>query len=63
LSGKRKCIMPITRQDSNENKKPDKKKSAEKIDGVIAAVMATDRVTREGNKAKSVYEKGGFKTV
>ena len=47
------------RQDSNKNIKPDKKKSAEKIDGVICAVMATDRITRTGNTTDSIYETRG----
>ena len=36
------------RMDSNEQIKPDKKKSTEKIDGIVAAIMALDRLNRKG---------------
>jgi len=38
--------------------KPDKKKSTEKIDGVVATVMALDRAVVNGYDANSVYDDG-----
>lgn len=37
----------VTTSDSNGNIKPDRKKSSEKIDGIVAAVMAVAAATRE----------------
>ena len=43
------------------NIKPDKEKSTEKIDGVVATVMALDRAIRCGNDAgESVYDGRGI---
>lgn len=50
----------VVRQDPAGNIKPDKAKSTEKIDGVVAAVMALDRATRHEEPAKSVYEGRGL---
>ena len=36
----------VVYQDANENIKPDKKKSREKIDGIIATILALDRAQR-----------------
>ncbi|MBO8169973.1 MAG: terminase large subunit [Thermoanaerobacteraceae bacterium] len=44
------------------NKKPDKANSQGKIDGIVAAIMALDRVMRHENKP-SVYETRGVRTV
>ena len=42
------------------NIKPDKEKSTEKIDGVVATVMALDRAIRCGNESReSVYDGRG----
>ena len=46
-------------QDPAGNVKPDKKKSRERIDGVVAGIMALDRAVRHGS-GKSVYEQRGF---
>ena len=46
-------------QDPAGNVKPDKKKSREKIDGMVAGIMALDRAVRHGS-GKSVYEQRGF---
>ena len=44
-------------QDAAGNLKPSKAKSREKIDGIVAAIMALDRATRHDPEAgKSVYE-------
>lgn len=46
------------------NVKPDKAKSAEKIDGVAAAVMALDAAINPGeHDEESAYERGGLTTV
>ncbi len=44
------------------NIKPDKQKSTEKIDGVVALIMALDRAIRNGNtpSAGSVYDSRGL---
>lgn len=45
----------VTLSDSAGNVKPDKAKSRQKIDGMVAAIMALDRATRNGH-GKSAYE-------
>ena len=43
------------------NIKPDKEKSTEKIDGVVATIMALDRAIRCGlNNVESVYDEWGI---
>jgi len=47
--------------DSAGNIKPSKKKSTEKIDGIVALVMALDRAIRVGNvSTSSVYDERGL---
>lgn len=50
------------RTDPAGNIKPDKEKSTERIDGVVATIMALDRAIRCGNgdSLKSVYEDRGL---
>jgi phage terminase large subunit-like protein len=48
------------RTDPAGNIKPDKEKSTEKIDGVVALVMALDRAMKNGNGGTSVYDDRGF---
>ena len=49
------------KQDPAGNIKPDKEKSTEKIDGVVATVMALDRAIRCGNESgESVYDGRGI---
>ncbi|KXL53894.1 phage terminase [Anaerotignum neopropionicum] len=49
------------RTDPAGNIKADKEKSTEKIDGVIATIMALDRAIRGGNNAgASVYDDRGL---
>ena len=48
--------------DEAGNFKPDKKKSIERIDGVVAMIMALDGWLRNPN-VKSIYESQGVKTV
>ena len=42
--------------------KPSKKKSVERIDGIVALIMALDRATRHA-PFKSVYEEHGMLTL
>ena len=49
----------VIRQDVNGNKRPDKMKSSEKIDGIVAAIMALDRCIRHENTG-SVYDERGL---
>ncbi len=47
--------------DASGNIKPSKKKSTEKIDGVVALIMALDRAVRVGNvSTESVYDSRGL---
>ena len=49
------------RQDPAGNIKPDKQKSTEKIDGIVALIMAPDRAIRDGGKpSDSVYNGRGL---
>lgn len=51
--------MAVT-MDAAENIKPDKKKSTERIDGMVALIMALDRAIRHKDKIKSVYDERGI---
>ena len=46
--------------DSNENLKPDKNKSAERIDGIVAMIMAIGRALIATPPMGSVYEERGL---
>lgn len=46
--------------DAEGNEKPSKRRSADKIDGVVAAAMAVGRLTAERDEAASVYDERGF---
>ena len=49
------------RTDPAGNIKPDKQKSTEKIDGVVATIMALDRAIRNGGTpSNSVYDTRGL---
>ncbi|WP_373844758.1 terminase large subunit [Clostridium sp.] len=50
------------RTDPAGNIKPDKSKSTEKIDGVVALVMALDRAIRRENK-ENVYQRRGMRSL
>lgn len=52
----------VVDQDPAGNVKPNKKKSREKIDGIVAGLMALDRAVRHV-AAGSVYEERGIKTL
>ena len=45
-------------KDAADNWKPSKKKSIERIDGIVALIMALDRATRN-SPLGSVYDIGG----
>ena len=49
----------VMRQDPAGNIKPDKEKSVEKIDGIVASIMALDRCIRNGTSSGSVYDERG----
>lgn len=53
----------VVEQDPAGNIKPSKSKSTEKIDGVVAAIMATDRALRVHEEQASVYEERGILTI
>lgn len=51
-------------QDAAGNVKPDKKKSREKIDGIVSTVMGLDRLVRNaGQKKESVYAQRGLRVL
>ncbi len=52
----------VVRTDPAGNVKPDKEKSREKIDGIVAGIMGLDRALRNASKpVKSVYETRGIR--
>jgi phage terminase large subunit-like protein len=50
----------VARQDPAGNIKPDKSKSKQRIDGIVAGIMAIDRATRY---TVSVYEERGIMEI
>jgi len=50
----------VVSTDPAGNVKPNKARSREKIDGIVAGTMALDRAIRHGNENKSVYEGRGL---
>lgn len=50
----------FVRKDPAGNIKPDKEKSTEKIDGVIATIMALDRAVKHTGVCDSVYDERGL---
>jgi len=53
----------VVRQDPAGNIKPDKEKSPEKIDGVVALIIAQSRAIATPPKGRSVYETRGVMTI
>ena len=53
----------VVRSDPAGNLKPDKQRSVEKIDGVVAAIMALDTATRAQPVRRSAYEDRGMEVV
>ena len=50
----------VMRQDPAGNIKPDKEKSTEKIDGIVALIMGLDRCIRNAGSTASVYDQRGI---
>jgi len=51
----------VVRQNATGDIRPDKEKSTEKIDGIVAAIMALDCCIRHKNDSiGSVYEERGI---
>ena len=50
----------VMHQDPAGNIKPDKEKSVEKIDGIVATIMALDRCIRNRDNESSVYDNRGI---
>lgn len=50
----------VMRQDPAGNIKPDKEKSVEKIDGIVALIMGLDRCIRHQGEGGSVYDDRGI---
>jgi phage terminase large subunit-like protein len=50
----------VVNPDSNGNVKPEKGKSADKIDAAVSAVMALALAMRSGNEQQSVYQSRGL---
>jgi phage terminase large subunit-like protein len=46
-----------------DNWKPSKKKSIERIDGIVALIMALDRPSTQPTPEKSAYETRGIMSV
>lgn len=54
----------VAEKDAAGNMKPSKRRSREKIDGMVALIMGLDRATRhEGSKRESVYAKRGLRVL
>jgi len=53
----------VVRQDPAGNLKPDKEKSTERIDGMVALVMGLDRALRHEPPRRSVYETRGLEVA
>jgi len=53
----------VVDQDPAGNVKPNKNKSREKIDGIVAGLMALDRAIRHEGPGTSVYEGRGIRTL
>ncbi len=50
----------VMHQDPAGNIKPDKEKSTEKIDGIVATIMALDRCIRNKKDESSIYDQRGI---
>jgi len=54
----------VVRMDPAGNLKPDKEKSTQKIDGMVALIMAIDRASRHSNLIEtSIYETQGLTVI
>ena len=50
----------VIREDVNGNKRPDKAKSSEKIDGIVAAIMALGQAMSDSANSQHIYERRGI---
>lgn len=50
----------VIREDVNGNRRPDKKKSSEKIDGIVAAIMALGQSMSDKVTEQHIYERRGI---
>jgi len=56
--------VKIVKTDPAGNIKPDKEKSTQKIDGIVAAIMALDEwMTAQANDESNPYENRGLLTL
>lgn len=53
----------VAKTDPAENIKPDKEASTERIDGMVALIMALDRALRHEPRRRSVYEERGLEAA
>ena len=53
----------VLKRDPAGNSKVDKEKSAQKVDGIVACIMAIDRLERHAVIVPSVYEQHGIRTL
>lgn len=53
----------VAAMDPAGNIKPDKERSREKIDGIVALIMGLDRAMRHNGTGKSVYEERGVRVL
>lgn len=53
----------VALMDAAGNIKPDKQRSREKIDGMVALIMALDRALRHENSGKSIYDERGMRSL
>lgn len=53
----------VPRPDANDNIAPDKKASRQRIDGMVAMIIAMERVIKHQAKKKSVYARRGLQTT
>jgi phage terminase large subunit-like protein len=53
----------VVAQDPAGNLKPDKAKAVQKIDGMVALIMAIDRASRHQQIETSVYEGRGVRMI
>lgn len=53
----------VAAEDPAGNIKPSKDRSREKIDGMVALIMALDRALRHNSGKKSVYGQRGIRSI
>ena len=53
----------VVDSDPADNVKPNKQKSTERIDGMVAGIMALDRAMRNKGKKETVYKERGILSI